>query len=96
LPSGSGVDLGTKIGWHVAKASSNLVFQMDFHHMTGDGVYDGWTEHMVYVTATFGKSFDMRCTGRDRNNIKDHLCEMLATALRAEAPPYPWDKSEAL
>jgi hypothetical protein len=95
LPSGSGVDSGTKIELDVNNPEVSLAFVMNFHHMTGDGMYDGWTKHIIYVTATFGKSFVMRCAGRDKNNIKDYLCEILDAALGAEAPEHPWLEKEA-
>jgi hypothetical protein len=90
LPSGSGVDKGTAIGWGSKSPDTDLVFVMEFHHMDSNGSYDGWTEHVLYVKATFDNSFKIRVTGKDKNGIKDYLAELLADALRTEAPDYPW------
>ena len=77
LPSGSGIDCGTKI---VECTAKKLVLQADFHHMDEHGFYDGWSEHQVIVTPSFD-GIDMRITGRDRNHIKEHLGEMFHWAL---------------
>jgi hypothetical protein len=70
LPSGSGIDCGTKIVWEKSTAD-RLVFQADYHHMTDGGMYDGWTEHTVIVTASLAFGIDIRVTGRNRNGIKE-------------------------
>lgn len=71
-PSGSGIDTGTKI--NLEKSSANkLVFEFGFHHMNENGFYDGWTEHTAIVTPSLTSQFDLRITGRNRNDIKDYL-----------------------
>lgn len=95
LPSGSGVDRGTTIPREqFASPEVKLTFVMDFHHMNDGGMYDGWTDHILYVQPTFGNDFHIRVTGRDRNGIKEYLADLLADALRKEAPPYPWAMGE--
>lgn len=81
LPSGSGIDCGTKIDRDRSTAS-RVVFTTEFHHMDGSGMYDGWTEHTVVVRPSFIGGLDLRVTGRDRNGIKDYLADVFNTALR--------------
>ena len=45
--------------------------------------YDGWTEHTVTVTPSFS-GFNMRISGRNRNDIKDHMHETFYSALHTE------------
>ena len=47
------------------------------------GMYDGWTEHELHVTPSFG-GIDLRITGRDRNETKGYLYDVYAIALQAE------------
>lgn len=71
-PSGSGFDAGTQIGpWSAAR----IIFETSFHHMNDAGMYDDWTEHNVIVTPAFN-GFDIRVTGRNRNDIKDYIGEV--------------------
>lgn len=80
MPSGSGFDCGTKYDLDEWKAE-RLVFHVDYHHMNDGGYYDGWTEHSVIVTPSLAHGFDMRITGRDRNDIKDYIGEVFSSAL---------------
>lgn len=80
MPHGSGVDSGTQFDLD-ASHGEKLVFQMDFHHMDGNGYYDGWTEHQVIVTPSLAHHFHVRITGRNRNDIKEYLREMVGSAL---------------
>lgn len=83
LPSGGGIDSGTKLD-RVASHGRKLVFTTAFHHMNDGGFYDGWTEHRVTVEPSFLGDFDIRVSGRDRNDIKDYLCDVFGNVLRAE------------
>ncbi len=74
-PSGSGIDCGTRIDLD-ASTGDKLVFTFSYHHMNDGGCYDGWTEHKCVVTPSLTCSFDVRITGRDRNEIKDYLHEV--------------------
>ena len=83
LPSGSGFDSGTTIDLD-ASTGDKLVFNTAFHHMTEHGVYDGWTEHRVYVAASLIHGITLRITGKDRNDIKDYIAEMFDNDLNVE------------
>ncbi len=80
LPRGSGIDCGTKIDLD-ASNGNKLVLITSFHHMNEDGFYDGWTEHSVIVTPDLAFGFNLKITGRDRNEIKEYLHEVYRTAL---------------
>lgn len=51
LPSGSGFDAGTKIDLD-ASNGEKLIFATSYHHMDENGMYCGWSEHTVTVTAS--------------------------------------------
>ena len=74
MPSGSGVDSGTKL--LDSSTPDCLIFQADFHHMDENGFYDGWTEHQIIVTPSLAYGFNVRITGRNRNDIKDYLADL--------------------
>ena len=73
LPSGSGIDNGTKIDLEASHAGK-VVLYAPFHHMDENGFYDGWTEHIITVTPSF-RGINLRISGRDRNQIKEYLYE---------------------
>lgn len=83
MPSGSGIDSGTKIDLDESTAEK-LVFTCGYHHMNDGGYYDGWTEHKVIVTPSLTYGFNLRLTGKDRNQIKDYLGETYSYALQTE------------
>jgi len=82
MPSGSGIDSGTKL--HPGSTGERIVFLVEFHHMNGNGYYDGWTSHTVVITPSLQFGFSLRVTGRGRNAIKDYLAEEYDSALREE------------
>ncbi len=83
LPSGSGIDCGTKINLEKSTAKA-LWFSFSYHHMNESGMYDGWSEHELVVTPSLQFGIDLRITGRDRNQIKDYLYEVYQHALTDE------------
>jgi hypothetical protein len=85
LPHGGGFDNGTQIDTIKSKPSM-IVLDTAFHHMT-DGLYDGWTGHTVIVRASLVHVLDIRVTGRDRNEIKEHIHETFFHALTQEYEP---------
>ncbi len=82
MPSGSGIDNGTTLDND--STPNKLIFTTAFHHMNDGGMYDGWTEHRVIITPDLASGFDIKVTGRDRNDIKDYLAETFHQALDAE------------
>jgi hypothetical protein len=82
-PSGSGIDCGTEIDICACNANK-LVFIVKFHHMNENGFYDGWTQHNIIVTPDLVRNFNLRVTGRDRNQIKEYLHEVYSTWLNEE------------
>lgn len=82
LPSGSGFDNGSKLDFD-ASTAEKLVFTTAFHHMNDGGYYDGWTDHRVTLTPSLEMGFRLSVSGRDRNDIKEYIHEMFASALSA-------------
>ncbi len=80
MPSGSGIDSGTKIDLD-ASTGEKLVFTFSYHHMNEGGMYDGWTEHIAYVTPSLQFGVYLRITGRNRNYIKEYLYDVFQNAL---------------
>lgn len=80
LPHGSGIDKGINLDID-ASTGEKLVFNTSFHHMNDGGYYDGWTDHTVVVRPSLMFGFTVSIGGRNRNDIKDHLHEVIQTAL---------------
>lgn len=79
LPSGSGIDCGSKVD--VDESDSRKIFiDLSFHHMDENGYYDGWTEHRITVSPSFD-GIELKISGRDRNQIKDYLHDVYYHAL---------------
>jgi hypothetical protein len=79
MPHGSGIDSGTH--FDTASTPNKLIFTLGYHHMDEGGSYDGWTDHKAIVTPSLTSRFDLRITGRDRNQIKDYLADTYYEAL---------------
>jgi hypothetical protein len=84
LPSGSGIDSGTKVDLDKSDGRSRIVLETAFHHMNDGGMYDGWTEHTITITPDLLFGFSLRISGRDRNQIKEYLHDVFTQALDAE------------
>ena len=82
LPKGSGLDCGVDLLIEESN-EKKIVFSFDFHHLNEDGFYDGWTSHKLIVTPSFN-GFDMRITGKDKNQLKDYLYDLFGDVLSAE------------
>ena len=62
LPSGSGIDCGTKLDEDKA-TPQRLVFIVEYHHMNDVGMYCGWNTYAVTCVPTFdGIDIDVQCT----------------------------------
>lgn len=75
LPHGSGIDAGCKFSWEDS-TSEKLVFTFGFHHMDTNGYYDGWTDHKLTIRPSFLFEYDMKISGRNRNQIKEYLYDL--------------------
>src|SRR5262249_6157486 len=71
LPSGSGINNGTKIDFDKSEPEK-IVLSCGFHHMNDVGFYDGWTEHKIAARPSFVHRIDLSIGGRDRNGIKEY------------------------
>lgn len=83
MPSGSGVDAGTKFDFDKS-TGERLVFNTAYHHMNENGYYDGWTEHVVTVRPSLVNGIVLTISGRNRNDIKDYLSDIFDAALSSD------------
>lgn len=90
LPSGAGFDNGSKLDR--SSTADKLVFLTAFHHMDESGGYDGWTEHQVVVKSSLAWGFELRVTGRDRNEIKSYIAECFGEDLGKLVSPWPVER----
>jgi hypothetical protein len=84
LPSGSGFDSGTEVDIEKSNGQTRIVFTTAFHHMDENGYYDGWTEHTVTASPCLLFGFNLKVSGRNRNEIKDYIDETFSHALQNE------------
>lgn len=89
LPSGSGIDCGTRVVVHESKPG-RLVLKAEFHHMNEHGYYAGWTSHKIVVTPCFsGLGIEVRVTGgRNRNDVNTYLHDVYYWALAERVEMY--------
>lgn len=83
MPSGGGFDQGTTIDLNLSKPNK-IDFDTSFHHMDGNGGYDGRTDHSVTITPDFVSQINLRITGRNRNGIKEYIHEVFSDVLTRE------------
>jgi hypothetical protein len=74
LPHGSGIDNGMQLDFENS-TETRIVFKFSWHHMDENGYYDGWSDHELIITPTFGDK-DLRITGKRLGDIKDHLYQL--------------------
>lgn len=89
LPSGSGFDVGSTIALDES-SPDKIVIDTRYHHMNDVGYYDGWSEHSVIVTPSLCFGFELRITGKDKNDIKDVIYEVFEHALNTHVSD-GWD-----
>jgi hypothetical protein len=82
LPSGSGIDCGTKIAIDKSNAD-RVVLTFSYHHMNEAGFYEGWTEHTAIIRPAFN-GLNIRITGSNRNDCKEYFHEVYHHDLQAE------------
>lgn len=82
-PSGAGIDNGTQLDESLSTPDC-LVFRTAFHHMDEGGYYSEWTEHTIRARPSFVFGLSLTISGRDRNQIKDHLADVFHAWLTSE------------
>ena len=80
LPSGSGLDSGSKID-RDRSTGDRVLINTSYHHMTEHGFYDGWTEHVISARPSFVLGIDLKISGRDRNDIKEMIAQSFESVL---------------
>jgi len=83
LPSGGGFDDGTSLDLSQS-TPEKLVFETNFHHMNGIGYYDGWTSHKVIITPSLQCGFNLRITGKNKNDVKEYMYDVFNSILNKE------------
>ena len=91
LPHGSGID-GNNCILADKTTNTRIVITTEFHHMNEVGFYDGWTDHVVNAQPSFRGHVVVTVTGRNRNDIKDHLAMEFAESLDQELDESEWSK----
>lgn len=92
LPHGSGIDNGVRVDIERSN-DEKLVLVVDFHHMNDGGYYDGWTAHTITVTASLQFEFNLKISGRDKNQIKEYLHDIFYHSLTTKVDPYKMDEA---
>ena len=82
LPSGSGIDSGTKIDRGPTNAN-RIVLLVDYHHMNDLGFYVGWATYTVTVNASLAWGIEIQAEGGDADT-REYLEEVFYQALREE------------
>jgi hypothetical protein len=88
IPLGSGLDAGPRAHGSVEVDPDGIRFDVGFHHMNDVGHYDGWSSHTVTIRPAFD-GLNVRISGRDRNQIKDHIHEVMEHAFTQNVT---WDE----
>ena len=81
MPSGFGFNSGTWIN-RERSHGDKLLFYTSFQHMNEGGYYEGWTNHTVTVRPSLFYGIELKIGGRNRNDIKSHIEEVFAIALK--------------
>lgn len=87
LPCGSGIDTGCSIDIE-ASTPERIIFRFGYHHMNDAGVYVAWTKHKVIVKPSLQFVFDIKITGKNRNDVKDYLYDVMRDALESNTTEY--------
>ena len=88
LPSGSGIDCGTKIDPN--STPDEIVLNLSYHHMNDGGYYDGWSEIVITVTPSLTWGFELDFTWEEsahpdlESDLEDYLGEVYQIALNEE------------
>lgn len=89
LPYGSGFDSGCEL--ELEKSTPDkLVIKTSYHHLDDNGFYSGWTDHKVIVTPSLRFGFELRVTGKNKNQIKDYIVEEFYHVLSQDCGSVSW------
>lgn len=68
MPSGSGIDSGTKL--LIAESNQEkLVFSVEYHHMNQNGFYCGWSSRLLTITPTLLSEFKLDFSDEDYSGV---------------------------
>lgn len=85
LPSGSGIDSGTKVDSD-RSTDEKIVLTSSYHAMDENGYYDGWIDFTVTVKPSLIHNIILSITRRfgKYTDLKEYLYDVFNTALTAE------------
>ena len=84
LPSGSGIDNGSRLDYEKS-TPDKLVIVFEYHHMNEHGYYTHWTEHKCTVTPSLVSDFNLKITkGKASEQDLDYFHDTFDYALREE------------
>jgi hypothetical protein len=75
LPHGSGIDSGVIFDFEKS-SGKKLVFHFSYHFMDENGYYNGWEDYTLTVTPSLISDFELRITGKNRDDIKDYFYQI--------------------
>lgn len=80
LPSGSGIDCGTKI--YRDYSLRDIILKFSYHAMDENGFYDGWYDYTLTLSPDFVWGFQMHLDGNEE--YADYLLDVFQDALEQE------------
>ncbi len=83
MPHGSGIDNGVTFDYEKS-TEKHLIFHFAYHFMDENGYYDGWGDFTLHVTPCLWQGYDLRITGKDRNDVKDYFYQVFSSLVYSE------------
>lgn len=74
LPSGSGIDCGTKIS--PESKPDKIILVCEYHRMDKAGGYSGWTTYKIIITPDLRWGFNLKIVGKDHDGLKEYLYDI--------------------
>ena len=82
LPSGSGIDCGTKISPKSTRNKTVLI--CEYHKMDKAGGYSGWTTYKIIITPDLRWGFNLKIVGKDHDGLKEYLYDIYSEYLNSK------------
>lgn len=94
LPSGSGIDCGTKIDLEKSRWNK-IVLTFSFHHMDEHGGYCEWSNYKAVIRPDW-QGIRVEIFGKNKNGILDYLGDLYHHALTVELSQKVLDEINAV
>ena len=82
MPDGSGFNSGTELD--DSSRPDRLIFTTTYYHSDEHGSITSCTDHKIIITPSLVYSYNMRVTGRNKNDIKSYITDLFTDALDTE------------